>query len=43
MTATLINPYHGYNRIELIEKIGFKWIAKICGSGKEIEVFEDEL
>ncbi|MDR2005318.1 MAG: hypothetical protein LBQ74_20030 [Prevotella sp.] len=41
-TATLIEPYKGYRNIELIEKIGFKWLFRICGSGKEIEVYEDE-
>ncbi|MDR1502293.1 MAG: hypothetical protein LBT43_07550 [Prevotella sp.] len=40
--ATLIEPYKGYRNIELIEKIGFKWLVRICGSGKEIEVYEDE-
>ena len=42
MTATLIKPYNGYKNIELIEKVGSKWRAIICGSGKEIEVYEDE-
>ena len=42
LTATLITPYQGYRNIELIEKIGFKWLVRICGSGKEIEVYEDE-
>ncbi len=42
MTATLITPINGYRNIELIEKIGYKWRAIICGSGKEIEVYEDE-
>lgn len=41
-TATLIMPYQGYRNIELIEKVGFKWLVRICGSGKEIEVYEDE-
>ena len=40
--ATLIKPYLGYTRIELIEKIGFKWLVRIVDSGKEIEVYEDE-
>ena len=42
MKATLHTPYQGYTRIELIEKNGYKWIVKILGSGKEIEVYEDE-
>lgn len=42
MTATLNTPFQGYTRIELIEKIGFKWTARIIGSGREIEVYEDE-
>ncbi len=41
-TATLLTPYRGYDRIELIEKVGYKWLARIIGSGKEIEVYEDE-
>ena len=42
MTATLKIAYKGYVNIELIEKIGFKWRVRICGSGEEIEVYEDE-
>jgi hypothetical protein len=42
MNATLKIPYLGYTRIELIEKRGFKWLARIIESGKEIEVYEDE-
>jgi hypothetical protein len=42
MTATLIIAYNGYFNIELIEKLQFKWFVRICGNGKEIEVFEDE-
>ncbi len=41
-TATLIKPYKGYRNIELIRQIGNKWHVRICGSGKEIEVYEDE-
>ena len=40
--ATLITPYKGYTNIELIEKIGYKWLVRICGSGLELEVYEDE-
>lgn len=42
MTATLNIPYQGYTRIELIEKSEYKWTAKVIGSGKQIEVYEDE-
>lgn len=42
MTATLLIPYLGYTRIELIEKTGCRWLVRILGSGKEIEVYEDE-
>lgn len=40
--ATLIEPYRGYFRIKLIEKVGYKWLVEILGSGKEIEVYSDE-
>lgn len=40
--ATLKEAYRGYRNIELIEKAGYKWLVRICGSGKEIEVNEDE-
>jgi hypothetical protein len=42
MYATLNKPYLGYTRIELIEKIQFKWLVRICDSGLEIQVYEDE-
>lgn len=41
-TATLIVPYNGYRNITLEEKMGNKWLVEICGSGKQIEVYEDE-
>ncbi|MBF0648716.1 hypothetical protein IR083_07775 [Dysgonomonas sp. GY75] len=41
-TATLTEPYLGYRNIILMEKVGFKWLVRIGGSGKEIEVYEDE-
>jgi hypothetical protein len=41
-TATLNEPYKGYRNIELLIKVGNKWLVRICGSGKEIEVYEDE-
>lgn len=40
--ATLKTPRNGYRNIVLIEKSGCRWTAEICGSGKIIEVFEDE-
>lgn len=40
--ATLNEPYLGYRRIELIEKRWYKWRVRICESGLEIEVYEDE-
>jgi hypothetical protein len=41
-TATLIKPFRGYRNIELIRKVGYKWLVRICGSGLEIEVYENE-
>jgi hypothetical protein len=41
-TATLISPYLGYWVIELIEKLEYKWLVRIVGSGKEILVYDDE-
>ena len=40
--ATLHRRYMGYRRFELVEKLQYTWLARICGSGKEIEVWEDE-
>jgi len=40
--ATLVKPYRGYRNIELIKQVGSKWLVRICGSGLEIEVYEDE-
>lgn len=40
--ATLIIPYRGYTRILLIERLELKWLVEICGSGRQIEVYEDE-
>ena len=40
--ATLNEPYLGYRRIELIEKCWYKGRVRICESGLEIEVYEDE-
>ncbi len=41
-TATLIEPYRGYYNITLIEETDRGWIVEICGSGKVIEVCDDE-
>ena len=35
-------PYKGYRRIELLEWLQYTWLVRICESGKEIEVYEDE-
>jgi hypothetical protein len=40
--ATLVVPYKGYYNIELIKQVGCKWLVRICGSGLEIEVYDDE-
>jgi len=40
--ATLREPYRGYFRIRLIAKSGYKWLVEVCGSGKQLEVYEDE-
>lgn len=40
--ATLKIPYLGDRQIQLIEKNEYKWLVEICGSGRQIEVYEDE-
>ncbi len=40
--ATLKTPYLGHRSIILIEKLEYRWLVEICGSGKHIEVWEDE-
>ena len=40
--ATLKVPYKGYRRIELLERLQYTWLVRICESRKEIEVYEDE-
>ena len=40
--ATLKVAYKGYRRIELLEWLQYTWLVRICESGKEIEVYEDE-
>jgi len=42
LLATLLIPYRGYRRIKLICQVGCKWLIRICESGLEIEVYEDE-
>lgn len=39
--AVMHLPFLGYRRIELVERLQFAWRARICDSGKEIEVRED--
>ena len=41
-SATLKVAYKGYRRIELLEWLQYTWLVRICESGKEIEVYEDE-
>lgn len=40
--ATLKVPYMGYRNILLLCKEGNRWTVEICGSGKIIQVYEDE-
>lgn len=40
--ATLIRPYKGYRNIELVKRLQYTWLVRICESGLEIEVYEDE-
>ena len=40
--ATLIRPYRGYRNIELVERLQYTWLVRICESGLETEVYEDE-
>jgi len=42
MEATLIQKYNGYSDIRLLKKNQYKWEVEIIGSGKVIEVYEDE-
>lgn len=39
----LIKPYKGYRAVELIERTDLQWIVRICDSGLELTVYEDEL
>lgn len=38
--ATLIRPYRGYRNIELVERLQYTWLVRICESGLEIEVYD---
>ena len=40
--ATLKTPYLDYRNIVLIERLDCRWLVEICGSGRQIEVYEDE-
>lgn len=40
--AILIHPYKGYRAVELIKKLENRWLVRICESGLELEVYEDE-
>jgi hypothetical protein len=42
ISATLVKPYRGYRNIVLICQVAGKWLVRICGSGLEIEVYENE-
>jgi len=42
ISATLIVPYKGYRNIELLYRVGYKWLVRILGSGLEIEVYDNE-
>ena len=37
--ATLKVPYKGYRRIELLERLQYTWLVRICESRKEIEMY----
>ena len=40
--CSLISEFHFHRRIELLERLQYTWLVRICESGKEIEVYEDE-
>jgi len=40
--ATLLIPIKGDRTVKLICKTGAKWLVRICESGIEIEVYEEE-
>lgn len=39
--ATLNAPYLGYTRVQLVERIDFKWLVRLP-SGFEFELYSDE-
>lgn len=41
-TARLNRPYRGYRAIELVERLQYTWLVRICCSGLELEVYEDD-
>ena len=41
MTATLVHPYKGWDRITLIVLIHYKWLVRL-ETGLELMVYEDE-
>ena len=42
MIVELKQPYRGYKAVRLIERTQNKWLVEICGSGLELEFYEDE-
>ena len=42
MIVYLKKPYRGYRAVRLIERTQNKWLVEICGSGLELEFYEDE-
>ena len=42
MGGTSKQPYLGYRAAVLIGKNHYKWLVEMVGSGKQIEVYEDE-
>lgn len=36
-------PYKGYRAVELIQRTDLYWVVRICDSGLELTVYEDEL
>lgn len=36
-------PYKGYRAVELIERTDLYWNVRVCDSGLELTVHEDEL
>ena len=42
MTVYLLVPFKGSRAVTLIEKTHYRWLVEICGSGYQLEVYEDE-